>query len=347
MRPEELALAHRVKRLGFVEAAAEVAAGLWRALSRGRLSESWIEALPELLAVVSGAQFAAANAAEGYVSESLAAQQANAAAVATIQPRALAGVASDGRDLASLLYQPMAATLSAVQAGFPVETALAAGYSGLDMMVRTQVSDAGRVADQIAITARPRADGYVRMVVGKTCSRCIILAGRWYAVNAGFDRHPRCDCVHIPTQENVADSLVTRPDELFASMTRAEQDKVFTQSGAQAIRDGADMNQVVNARRHAAGLTPAGNAKLTEAEKRMLRGGRDVGRLQSSRFGGRDVLTTTEGATKRGIAGDRLSKLPGAKAAKVPRLMPESIYDIAGTDRKLALTLLRRFGYIL
>lgn len=41
----------------------------------------------------------------------------------------------------------------------------------------------------------------------------------------------------------------TGPGDYFESLDRAEQDKIFTKAGAQAIRDRADINQVVNARR--------------------------------------------------------------------------------------------------
>ena len=54
---------------------------------------------------------------------------------------------------------------------------------------------------------------------------------------------------------------------------------------------------------------------------------------------GRRVFVTTEGTTRRGVAGARLGQ------ARTPRLMPESILEIA-TDREDAVRLLRRFGYI-
>ena len=345
--PSDLAQRHYVQRLRYVTAAARLAAEQWAQVDPTAISSSWLKQLPGLLAVVSGAQLAAAQAAEPYTAAALAAQSLPAAAEAALAAVALAGIASDGRDLASLLYQPAIKALTSIGTGAPVGRALAAGAMSLDTIVRTQVSDAGRVADQVALVTQPAATGYVRMTVGTSCSRCIVLAGQWYEWNAGFDRHPADDCVHIPSSENTGEDLRTDPMATFNAMTTTEQDQVFTGAGAQAIRDGADINQVVNARRGANGLTPAGNAKLTDAEKQMLRGGRDRGRLIATRFGGRDVFTTTEGTTRRGLAGQRLAQLPGAKAAKVPRLMPESIYEIAGDDRELALELLRRFGYIL
>ena len=34
--------------------------------------------------------------------------------------------------------------------------------------------------------------GYVRMVQAGACSRCVVLAGKWYRKNQGFQRHPGC-----------------------------------------------------------------------------------------------------------------------------------------------------------
>jgi hypothetical protein len=270
---------------------------------------------------------------------------------------ALTGVASDGRPLESLLYQPAITALTGIQRGAGVARSMAGGSAVLDMIVRTQVADAGRVADQVAMVTRPRTSGYVRMLVGRSCSRCAVLAGRWYASNAGFRRHPRCrpggDCIHIPGRENITGDERTDPKAFFNSLSPAEQDKVFTKAGAESIRLGADISQVVNARRGAAGLTTAG-ARLTADEAQLLRGGRQVGRLETRNVFGQQLFTTTEGTTARGTAGVRLgAKVDGVKtgnaryrSARAPRLMPESILQIAGTDRGEALRLLKRYGYL-
>src|SRR5690606_30758410 len=70
----------------------------------------------------------------------------------------------------------------------------------------------------------------------------------------------RCDCVHIPSRESVAGDITTSPRRIFESMDEAEQDRVFGKAGAQAIRDGADIARVVNARR---GMYTAGGLRLT------------------------------------------------------------------------------------
>lgn len=256
MSAEQVALDHYRQRKGLVDAAAQVAAQAWRQVAPDNIATSWAAQVPELNLAVTGAQQAAAQTADGYLDEVLAEQGLDPTAVGRVNPRALSGIASDGRNLASLLYQPAITALVGIQSGAAAGEAMASGLATVDMIARTQVADAGRVADGVALNLRPAAHGYVRMVVGKTCSRCIILAGRFYATNTGFQRHPRCDCIHVPAAED----LRTNPRAVFDSMPAAEQDRVFTKAGAQAIRGGADMSKVVNARR---GMTTAGGRRLT------------------------------------------------------------------------------------
>lgn len=143
----------------------------------------------------------------------------------------------------------------------------------------------------------------------------------------GVSAAPFCDCRHVPAIEDTAGDLTTDPDTYFRSLDEASQDRIFTKSGAQAIRDGANPAQVVNAR---AGMSTA---------QVQLRGPGDrwtaKGRLEAQRVYGRDVFTTTEGTTRRG----------SAHRARAPRLMPESVYQIA-EDRADAIRLLRINGYL-
>lgn len=256
-----VALAHYRRRARIARALEREAASLWRQVDRARIATSWLALLPRLAVVLSAAQRAEAAEADAYVAASQAAQGAGEPAVARLFPEAFAGVASDGRDLDTLLFQPVITAKAALAGGATEARAMASGQAALRMIVGTQVADAGRVADQVAMVAR-RSQGYIRMVVGSTCSRCVVLAGKWYRWNAGFDRHPNCDCVGIPAAEDTADSLTTDPGRYFHSLSRAEQDGVFGKANAQAIRDGADIGQVVNAYRKGS-LYTAGGQKYT------------------------------------------------------------------------------------
>jgi hypothetical protein len=338
MSVEDVARRHHEGRHRLTEAVGRLALQSWQHMDPASLDASWSALAPQLHAGVAGAQLAAARTADGYVGEALAEEGVDSASAAVVNPNALVGVASDGRPLDSLLFNSVTLVKAAIGSGVTIDRAMAAGFANLDMIVRTQVADAGRVADQVALVGHANV-GYVRMLVGRSCSRCVVLAGRRYRWNAGFLRHPRCDCVHVPAAEDHADEIRTNPAAYFDSLSRTQQDKAFTKAGAQAIRDGADIGQVVNARRGAFGLAPAG-ARLSAEELRALRGGREVGRLETRNVFGRDLFITTEGTTTRGVAGRRLG-------ARAPRLMPESIYQIAGNDREEAIRLLRRNGYLL
>lgn len=354
MSTMDVALDHYRSRQRLVAALRGEAARLWRQIDQSDINGSWRRLMPRLLLLLTAAQQAAAGQADGYLAEILAVQGINPDSSGSVEPAALAGVASDGRPLVTLLDQPRITTMEALGQGATVARALSTGFAALDMIVSTQVADAGRVADQVALTARRHVAGYVRMLNGKSCSRCVVLAGRWYRYNASFDRHPRCDCIGVPASEDHAGDLRTDPRAYFDSLSTREQDRVFTVAGARAIRDGADLGQVVNARRGALGLAPAG-VRITAAEAEALRGDLARGRLQAQNLFGRDLFVTTEGATTRGLAGVRLGarqdgvKDPGVRnrQARTPRLMPESIYQIAAGDRDEAIRLLRRFGFIL
>lgn len=345
-----LAQAHRRRQQELARKATRLVKRLWARVDPRDPLGSWRSLAAEALQVLTLAQLNAADGANGYVAAALAAQGEDGPPDGLVNPNALTGVASDGRPLASLLEQPAFDVSAFVAGGMPASAASAAGARHLTRIVATQVADAARVATGVG-TVASRAHGYVRMLSPPSCSRCVVLAGKFYATNAGFQRHPLCDCVHIPARESLRDA-VTSPRAYFDSLDAAEQDRVFTAAGARAIRDGADPSQVVNARRGANGLTPAG-ARITAAEARMLRGGRDRGHLISSDIFGRQLYVTTEGTTTRGLAGQRLgARETGIKtggryrSARAPRLMPESIYEIA-ENREDAIRLLRRFGYIL
>ena len=281
--------------------------------------------LARLTAIVTTFQIVAAKDAAQSSPLMLAEQGIDTDMAGAVVPSALAGVASDGRLLESLLDLTRLPDATEVM---------------FDRIITTQIQDAARGAGSVAVAATPAVTGYVRMLNPPSCSRCAVLAGREYKWNTGFDRHPGCDCRHVPVDEDTADDLRTDPVAYFRSLPTAEQlreqypdltvamrrdaglfsqEDVFTKAGAQAIRDGGNIGQVVNARR---GMSKAAS-----------------GRLERRNVFGQDIATTTEGMTRRGSA--RRSR---GKAAV--RLMPESIYDIADGDRAEALRLLKVHGYI-
>ncbi|MEV6555879.1 hypothetical protein AB0M22_09195 [Nocardia sp. NPDC051756] len=275
-----------------------------------------------LVATVTAGQAAAVRGADSYVGDALDEQNIRAPRLATPNPVQLVGVTADGRTIDGLLAQSVIGARARIAEGMPAYRAWQDAGLEVRRVIQNELADAGRAATGIGIVSRLGV-GYVRMLTPPSCSRCVVLAGRYYHWSSGFRRHPKCNCRHIPSREDHADDQRTDPKKYFESLTEVEQRRVFTVAGAQAIRDGADINQVVNARR---GLTIIG------------------GRAQRTEVYGRQLLTTREGTTRRGAAGAALRRR-GRTARTTPRLMPEAIYEIA-ENRAQALELLRTYSYI-
>lgn len=292
----------------------------WAGLDRANLSQSYATgAGPAMVSALTAGQQLAASTGQSYVAAAVDAQGGVSQASGALVPTAFAGVAADGRSLASLLYLPVVGAKLDIASGSSVDAAMASALSHLSMLVDTEVADAGRSAVSTAMTSDRKVHGYVRMVSGSACSRCIILAGRFYRYNAGFQRHPHDQCTSIPAIENAPD-LRTDPHAFFDNMSKAEQNARFGAADAEAIRSGADMFQVVNAHR---GVYTAGDVF------------------------GRSVQATSEGVTKRGIAGQRMrANLPAGRPQGL-RLTVAQISKDAGEDRDLAISLLKKYGYLI
>ncbi len=245
-----LAARHQTQRRSLVSRTAAAVGRMWSAVDAGSIAASWARLTPNAQELVQRSQQAAAEEADPYLLALLELYGIRPGSPPQVDPAQFAtGYASDGRDLTTLLYQPVVTALRAIRGGASPVRALASGRLALDRIVRTQVADAGRVADGVALVARPQLSGWVRMVNLPACSRCLILAGRFYRWDDGFQRHDLCDCTHIPAAEAIAGDLTLDPRKAFEAMTREQQDASFGKNAAQAVRDGADMNRVVNAGR--------------------------------------------------------------------------------------------------
>lgn len=252
----------------------------WAQVQAGLISESWEIILRNsgLIDTVSAAQLENATAGASYSADALAQQGLYEPPEAFVNPAAFAGVAADGRSLEGLLYSTAPYVKNLIKSGRDPLEAVRAGSKHIEMIAKTTVADAGRGAAGVDIASR-RGVGYVRMLNPPSCSRCSVLAGKFYRWNAGFKRHPGCDCVHVASTDKAvnggkSEGLVHDPYEYFQSLSESEQNRLYTQAGAQAIRDGADLFQVVNSRR---GMKPGGLV-TTEGTSRRGNYGRS-GRL--------------------------------------------------------------------
>jgi hypothetical protein len=204
-----------------------------------------------------------------------------------------------------------------------------------DAEERLQVADAARIATGVGAAARPHWGGYVRVLTPPSCSRCAVLAGKYFRWNTGFRRHPKCDCQHFPSSSESyarSEGFITNPDDAW----RAGQIKDLTKAQQDALENGADLSQVVNARR---------GMSTTDV------GGRRV-RITNEGTSRRGLFGSSAAARRAGFSGTGVPRQQGAAAGYIlrrttlPRLTPEAIYRAAEGDRDTAVRLLRRFGYI-
>ncbi|TYP82064.1 hypothetical protein [Blastococcus xanthinilyticus] len=290
---------------------------------------SWEQIAPALVTVAVATQQRAAAEAASYVPALLAETDQPDEPAGAIVPRAFAGTAADGRPLGSLLYGAVVQAKLARQGaitrdgdvtsytpGRGVQDALAIGGRWLDGTLATVATDAGRQAVGTEIAQR-RGMGWVRMVNPPCCSRCAILAGRWYRWSDGFKRHKRCDCTHIPAAEDRAGDFRTDPQALLDNGLV----NGLSEGQRRALADGADFARVVNADRG----------------------------MYTTTVAGRLVRATTEATTTRGIGRDlgELTKAPGERYRRSTaiRLTPEGIYQVAASQDD-AIRLLRANAYI-
>lgn len=334
---------------------------------------------PQLLALALAAQTAAAQESDGYVADVL-----NELAFGPpTEPGVLnvpgfVGVMGDGRPVETLLRQSVVRageTYNALRAEMPetvmsraggteaATQALESAEAFVDRIFHEIVAETARAAESAATAQREWVEGWVRMLNPPgDCSRCVILAGRFYLWNAGFERHPLCNCTHIPASERTSEDLRLNPGDYFDSLpTAAEldarypdltvkqrregdlfsQEDIFTKAGAQAIRDGADLNQVVNARR---GMR---KAQIFRHDALITSEGTTRRALAFRALSTRGTVDSAEEFVTRRTSRGRETRRVVRQRARAPRLMPESLYEIADGDRAEAIRLLKANGFIL
>jgi hypothetical protein len=297
---------------------------LWRGVNRRHILASWTDALPEAVAIITATQLAAAEDGAAYMGAALAAQSLDLKGPKVV-PRAFAGFAypldatTPPMDLAGTLSAPAFTALRGIRGGLTLDRAMGGGLNDLLLRSQMQIADAARNSGGVMMASRDKPAGYVRMLNPPSCSRCTVLAGKWFKYNQGFSRHPGCDCRHIPSSESMAEDVTTDPYEYFRSIPQTEQNRTFTKAGAQAIREGADIFQVVNARQGM--YTSAGGSKVTRE-----------GVTRRGYWGSQQTTRDRKGSERYGVSVRQ-------------RMMPEEIYKRAKTPER-ARALLEEYGYI-
>lgn len=315
-----------------IGAATAAASRLWRRMGSD-FDASYARFEPALLAVLFTAQERVADGALAYVPDVLA--EVGGAVEAPLYESAgsrFVGVAGDGMPVASMAYGAVIQAKLGVASGLDPEAALARAGRHLTLSTGTMLSDTGRAAEKVSGGAH-RVKQWTRMLNPPSCGRCVILAGQIAYQREAFDRHPGCDCRNVPSVEDTGDDARTDPKAYLDGLSAADQDRALgSKANGQAFRDGADMNQLINAYRKTGGVRPA-------------------------QVNGVNIKYTREGTTRRGYAYWQMSQAEYIKKqgvfkensmyfrVKAPRLMPETIYTIA-KDPADAKRLLKLYGWV-
>lgn len=225
-------------------AAAITAVGvLWDRIDpSGDWLAQWQAQLPTALALTSAAQFGAATDAANTVPLELAASGYRERQLAKVEPRGFVGWMQDAddvgaSDLAVALTGPVRVARDLTSGDEAAR--LLAGRAALQGLVRTAVTDAARESSGVQIVATERAVA-VWFEPPPYCQRCAVLIGKRVKLTTQFRRHPQCD-----GQVQV----MSERDDRALSTASVDQITDLTEAQRQAIEDGADVNQVINASR--------------------------------------------------------------------------------------------------
>lgn len=250
----------------------------------------------------------------------------------TVNTTQLVGWAGNGQNTFDNLWSSVLLGKQSIADGVSTNMALTIIENSLALRSRTILADTARASSLLSAKSHSFAAHYVRMLTPPSCGRCAILAGMPSGRKA-FERHPHCDCVAAwsTDERSLAKHYANATDYLNSLSSQDLAKTLGSQANAQAWKDGADLNQLVNAYRRSGSVRPA-------------------------QLYGRTIKYTSEGTTKRGWAYSRMKQAGYVKGhvkygskywrADRPRLMPESIYQIAGSDHAKAMRLLDNYGWL-
>lgn len=315
----DLADRHQTDRIRLGHALAGRVTRFWRQIPIDDLEGGWTAVAPLMAQQVIAAQRATVDAVAPFMA-SVDAAYGVTPVRAELDLDVLTNVMGDGREIAPALYTAVTATKRLVGGGMAPARAFETAANLLALIARSGLHDIGRNADN-ALAIGKTYTRYIRIVNAGACSRCAILAGARSGAVA-FKRHKGCQCSSMPYQVGGKPTrgFFDNPSKYFESLSRGEQDRVFGEASAHAIREGADISKVVNARRGAYTATLGARPDGTPL----------------------NVLATTEGTTRRGEFG----KANALRSTSIIRLMPEQIQLMANGDPTRYADLLHRYGYL-
>lgn len=169
----------------------------WRLLRVGSLDSHWGKVSLNIKRALAASQYAAAQGASKYVDAAVSAQSALPERLAAVPAQSFAGIAADGRELAGAVVQPLIGMKIDLAHGRELADTLERGERRMLTLVKGELGNTARIADGVALALEPQVVGYIRHVSAKACARCLVLSGKFFRRNKGFDRHPKCHCTHV------------------------------------------------------------------------------------------------------------------------------------------------------
>lgn len=308
---------------------------LWRHNASDDFGESFALCMPEMFGLLDDAQLMTASEALELTPESMASldgmSRVELPAQYSADPHQWVGVNGNGFDTLDVMWGAVTRGKQVIANGGTVDVALHVIELGFEARMRTCLADTQRSAAIVAGHARSPYVGYVRGLTPPSCGRCVVLAGRPCG-SEPFERHPRCDCIAVPTAKKPSIAVTSANDYLDGLDDRQLVKVHGSRANARAWKDGADLNQLVNAYRR-------------------------KGSVSTAQVYDRRIKYTVEGTTKRGFASGRMISAGyakefvknGGRYTKVdrPRLMPETIYQICEKTGKDPRRMLYDYGWIL
>lgn len=242
------AVAHYGEQQRIAIATAAKVDAIWQLGRADDFDLAWAKLAAPIFAAVVAGQTQAAASGLAYVPAVLAEQGVDPTPVATIDPQRFAGGNSDGEPAEYLLGAAPVKAKETMKVAQSSAAAWLAGGEFLTTITLDLVRDANRDATAAGMGVRPDVEGWVRQLNPPSCKACLLLAGKWFRWNQGFQRHPKCDCRHVPGRKASLEGAAVDPYAYFHGLSKAEQDRMFGPTDAQAVRDGADLYRVVNLR---------------------------------------------------------------------------------------------------
>lgn len=148
------------------------------------------------------------------------------------------GRGDDGQILTVPLAKTAIDVKKALKDGKTPTEALAGAEHRATRLAETATMHAPRAALHDQITTHPMLVGWRRVTAGG-CGACLAAAARGYTRGEPMRVHAHCHCTQEPVVKDVPDRAPreTGP-EIFARMTRAEQDQALGPAAAHAVREG-------------------------------------------------------------------------------------------------------------